>query len=258
MIRSSSSVFCERDRAVHDVLDHDRALVRIAEAHHRVRRPSRGRGAVPAAAVVARLLLARELRRAHRVELFLGAVAVIRLAFARGTARSLPRSDRSAASGRTGPRRDRARATPCRRGSPARLRPSSARGPCPRSRRMNWPPMPARVQPAEQRRAHAADVQQAGGARGESGTDAHGRFATGTRRHTGRRVNWWAVDETRIGDPIRVLATTRMSTDIWGSQARRVAARKAAAPAANVNDHDARKYGRHARRPSDSPAFRSR
>ena len=32
----------------------------------------------------------------------------------------------------------------------------------------------ARVQPAEQRRAHAADVQQAGRARGESGAYGHG------------------------------------------------------------------------------------
>ena len=56
----------------------------------------------------------------------------------------------------------------------------------------------ARVQPREQRRAHAADVQHAGRAGSETGTDGHG--ATGDRIVHGRRqtdhvrsVGWWAV-----------------------------------------------------------------
>ena len=52
-------------------------------------------------------------------------------------------------------------------------------------RRMNLPRMVARVQPAKQRRAHAADVQHAGGAGGEARDDrAHsGGHGSGDEWH---------------------------------------------------------------------------
>jgi hypothetical protein len=68
----------ERHRAVDHVLDDGRALFRVLEAHHGLATRGGPRAlAVAAAAVVARLFLARLLIGAHDVQLFLGAVAVI-------------------------------------------------------------------------------------------------------------------------------------------------------------------------------------
>ncbi len=66
----------------------------------------------PPAAVVARLLAARHLLGAQRVELVRRHVAAIRESAARASARSPRDSDPSAASGSTGLRRSRGRATP--------------------------------------------------------------------------------------------------------------------------------------------------
>ena len=79
MIRSSSSRVVERDVAVDDVFDDDGALERIPEAHHRVDAGAR-LSAIAARAVVARLLLRRDLLVAHLLQFFLRAVAAIRVA----------------------------------------------------------------------------------------------------------------------------------------------------------------------------------
>jgi hypothetical protein len=69
----------ESDIAVDHVLDDHCALDRVPEAHDRI--DARARlGAMPARAVVARILLRRELLVAHLLKLFLGAVAAVRVA----------------------------------------------------------------------------------------------------------------------------------------------------------------------------------
>ena len=172
------------DRPVNDVHDDDRPLVRVAEPDHRGDSLARG-APLAAATVVPWLLLTRQLCRAHLLQLLLRAVAVIGLVLAEElrdhfriaveTARLIVRAlvviepepchavenhaygfiGRSLAIGVLDPQNELATHAP-------------------------------RVQPAEKRGTHAADVQQAGGARGESGADAHGRwFWIRTRRHTG-------------------------------------------------------------------------
>ena len=70
----------EHHLSAHQILDHHLALLRIAETDHegRVRRGRLGTGA--AMPVVARLLLARHLRLAQRLEPFLRAIAAIGMA----------------------------------------------------------------------------------------------------------------------------------------------------------------------------------
>ncbi len=79
MIRSSSSTFWNVTLPCTASFDDHGAFGRVLEAHDR--RDARNRLlAVAAAAVVARLFLARELVVAHLLEFFLRAVTVIRLA----------------------------------------------------------------------------------------------------------------------------------------------------------------------------------
>ena len=66
---------------VYDVVDYHRALIGVAEPDHRLDAWTR-RNPLPATPVVSGLLLARDLCRAHLIELLLRAVAVIRLALA--------------------------------------------------------------------------------------------------------------------------------------------------------------------------------
>ena len=167
----------ERDRPVDQVIDHHRALERIAEAHHR--RHARARlPAIAAAAGIARLLLARELLLAQRIELLLGAVAVIRMSRGQHVAdhgaiavEALRLVVRALVGGESEPRH-------ALEDHPHRLlggalaigildaQHEPAAG-------------PARVEPAVKRRADAPHVEHAGGARGKSGDYGHG---TGTAR----------------------------------------------------------------------------
>jgi hypothetical protein len=69
----------EHHVAVDHVFDHDRAVDRILESHHRIDAGTR-LPAVPARAVVARLQLRRGLPVAHFLQLFPGAVTAVRVA----------------------------------------------------------------------------------------------------------------------------------------------------------------------------------
>src|SRR5690606_11793430 len=68
----------ETDVAVNLVFDHDNPLERILEANDRIDTWA-GLGAMPTSAVVLRLLFRFELTDTHRIELFLRAVAAIRM-----------------------------------------------------------------------------------------------------------------------------------------------------------------------------------
>ena len=151
-------------------------MVRVAEPDDRGDAVARG-GALAAPTVVSRLLLARELRRAHLLELLLGAVAVIRLVFAE----ELRDHFRVAVE----PARLVIRTLVVIEPEPGHAVEDHADGFIRRALAIGvldpqdeLAAQAARVQPAEKRGTHAADVQQTGRARGESGTHAHGRFAT--------------------------------------------------------------------------------
>jgi hypothetical protein len=185
----------EGDRAVHDVVHHDLPLVRVAEADHRIH-ARHGLAAVPAAAVVARLFLAGHLAGAQLVQLLPGAIAVVGLALAQElvddllvTVHALRLVEGSLVVVEAQPLHaveDRLH----------RLgRGSLAVGVL--DAQDELPAVSARVQPAEQRGAHAADVQHAGGTGSKAGADGHGTSAAGSqkrqRRRRGRRGIWWAV-----------------------------------------------------------------
>ena len=123
------------DAPLDAVVPRDAAGQRIPEADHRrdARRRRHPGGVLgPPAAVVARLLAARHLRGAQGVELGGRHVAVVGEPALEHLGERPRDSGPSAASGRTDPRRSRARARPSRRGSPAPPPASSARRRCPR------------------------------------------------------------------------------------------------------------------------------
>ena len=188
----------ERDRAVHHVVDDHLPLVRVAEAHHRVDARHRllcggGSGRRSAASPCAPSAPARSSSSSS-----LRAVAVVGLALAQELVDDLPvpvhalrlverplvvveaeplhavedrlhRLGRGAlAVGVLDAQDERAAVT-------------------------------ARVQPAEQRRAHAADVQHAGGTRGEAGADGHGGAPDKVGKGRGfsrARPSPWSVERT--------------------------------------------------------------
>ena len=134
------------DRALDHVVPGDDAALRVAKADHRRdalghRRQRLARLGAPAA-VVERLLAARALRLAHRLELGRRRVAAVGAARGEHPRRRPRRSGRGAASGRPDPRHDRDRASAA---TPRSARPtprSSGRRRCPRcagrSRRRWW------------------------------------------------------------------------------------------------------------------------
>ncbi len=165
----------EHDRSVHDVLNDHLPLVGAAKAHHRIHARPRVR-ARPAAAVVARLLLARELRRAPLLELLLAAVAVVGVAVGQEL-----RDDLAVPVHPPGLVEH---ALVVVEPEPLHALEDRLHGLGRGALEVGvlyaqdeHAAAAARVQPAEQRRAHAADVQHASGARGESGADGHGAGA---------------------------------------------------------------------------------
>ena len=172
MIRSSSCSVLERDVAVDHVLDDHDALDGIPEAHDRI--DARARlGAMPARAVVARILLGGELLVAHLLQLFLGAVAAIRVACLQELREHFavpvhaPRLvERALVVAQPQPLH--AVQDHLRRfvGGALAVGVLDAQD--------ELAAMTARIQPGEQRRAHAADVQQTGRTRRKAGTDGHG------------------------------------------------------------------------------------
>ena len=169
----------ERDGAVHEIFDHDRAVQRILEAHHRLHAGTR-LGAIAADAGIARLFLARGLLRAHLLQLLLGAVAVIR-----GAGREHLRDHFAIAIEAL---RLVVRAFVRVEPQPLHALEDDAHGLVGGALAVRvldtqneLAAVAARIQPAEKRRAHATDVQQAGGARGEAGYYRH-RGADGSIR----------------------------------------------------------------------------
>ena len=169
----------ERHGAVHQVFDHDGAVQRILEAHDRLHAGTR-LGAIAAKAGIARLFLARGLLRAHVVQLLLRAVAVI------GSAGGEHLRDHFAiaieALGLVVRALVRVEPQPLHAfedhahglvGGALAVRVFDAQD--------EFAAVAARLQPAEKRRAHAADVQQAGGAWSEAGYYRH-RGADGSIR----------------------------------------------------------------------------
>ena len=157
--------------AVYLVLDHDDALVGIPEtndgldARHRL-------GPLAAASVVARLLPSLTLGRPHGVQLFLAAIAVVGLALgdqlfgdlgvAIEVLRLVERPDVGTQLEPLHPVQD--DLDRLLRGSfPVGVLDPQHEGAA----------MLLRVQPREQRRAHAADVEESGGTGSESGLDGH-------------------------------------------------------------------------------------
>ena len=149
---------------------------RVAKADHRRdalghRRQRLARLGAPAA-VVARLLAARALRLAHRVELGRRAVAAVGPARGEHRARRPRGSGRGAASGRSGLRRSRGRAS----ASTSRIWSTDvlrrARDVGVLDAQDEVAAVVAREGPREQRRARGAEVQEAGRRRRDAGADA--------------------------------------------------------------------------------------
>ena len=173
----------EGDGPVDDVVDDHGALVRVAEAHDRIDACAR-RATVTAATVVPGLLLARELRRAHFLELLLRAITVISLALAEEPADDFGVSIEAPGLVE--------RSLVVIEAQPLHAVEDHLHGFLRRTLSVGvldaqdeHAAVAPRVQPAEKRRAHAADVQQAGGARGKAGAHGHERFWMRTRRLIG-------------------------------------------------------------------------
>jgi hypothetical protein len=165
------SIF-EGDIAVHEVMHHDLALERILEADDRLDAGTRVATIAPAA-VVTRFFLARHLFAAQLLEFFLGAVAAIRLAGCEELLDHLAIARKA-------------------RGLEERT--LVGREPEPAHALENHPhrfvggalaigildpqdefaAMATGMEPGKERRAHAADMQHAGGAWGEAGNDRRG------------------------------------------------------------------------------------
>jgi hypothetical protein len=173
MMRSSSSWFWKGDVALDQVADHGGAGLRVLEADHR-RRAGRRVGPVAAAAVVARLLLARHLARAHLVELLLGAIAAVGAALLEHLAGdravavvALGLEHRLLVGGEAEPLH--AVEDRLDRGVGRALAVGVL------DAQQEAPAVLAREQVREQRGARAADVQETGRAGREAGDDGHGQ-----------------------------------------------------------------------------------
>jgi hypothetical protein len=162
----------EHHPAMHQVLDHDLAVERVLEADDRVDARPRV-GAVAPAPVVARLLLARHLLRAQLVELFLGAVAAVRLALRQQLPDHLAISREALRLVVRALVRREAQPLHALEDHPHRLL-GRALAVGVLDPQDEAPAVAPRMQPAEQRRAHAADMEHPGRARGETGDDRHG------------------------------------------------------------------------------------
>ena len=123
----------ERDRAPYQIIEDDGTVVRIPEPNDGIDPGRRRSGPVPAPPVVAGLLGARALCRAHRLELFLAAVAAVRPALAQQSLDVAPGTAPAGRSGTRDLRRLRARAIGVRPRSRRSMPASNARDRCPRS-----------------------------------------------------------------------------------------------------------------------------
>ncbi len=169
------------DAALDLVVEHDCARGRIAEADHAVGIVAQRFVAIAVVAVVARLLAARHRRGAHRLDLLLRLVRVIRLAGLEQILGRLPVTihaqglvERALVRGEAEPvhalddRIDRHLGRTLAIGILDAQDEFTAAMP--------------RLQPAVQRGARTADVQETGGTRGETGADSHRQA---WRRETG-------------------------------------------------------------------------
>ena len=167
----------EGDVAADEVVHHHFAVGGVAKTHHRRRVARRRRGEIPAAAVVARLFLARELRLAPGGEIFGRAVAAVGVAGIQQVIEHLPVSvealglvERPLVVVQTQP------GHAFQDGVDRFLGGALAVGVL--DAQDEGAAVVARVQPGEQRRAGATDVQIAGGTWGEAAADAHEKAGT--------------------------------------------------------------------------------
>ena len=211
MTRSSSSRLSNAALPPHQVVEDDGAVDRIGEPHHGVDTGRRRSGPVPATPVVAGLLAARALGGAHRVELLLAAVATIRLALAQQPLDVLlvqrqpfglkPGTFVGIEPEPPEPVEDCVDRRPGRSLAIGVLDPEH-----------EGAAMAAREQPAEQRGAGAADVQESGGTRCEPGPYVHAGIistavASGARKAfgaAGSAGHGGAIGGGKVGAPPRV------------------------------------------------------
>ncbi|EIM03453.1 hypothetical protein UU5_00600 [Rhodanobacter sp. 115] len=162
----------ELDATLHLVLEHHRAFLRIAEADHPVRVLTEGFVAVAVIAVVARLLALRHGGLAHRLDLFLGLIGVVRLALGQQLFGHFPVAGQAMGlvhRGLVG-----IQVQPVHRiqdGLHRFLGGAFAIGILDAQHELAT--TPPRLQPAIQCGACATDVQETGGAGGETGADGH-------------------------------------------------------------------------------------
>src|SRR2546421_3642462 len=185
----------KRHRPVHQVLHHHRAIQGIAKTYYRIDSLAE-RAAIAADAGVARLLLARDLLLAQRIQFLLRAVTVI------GAAGLQHAPDDFAVTIETLRLivRTLVRVEP-EPGHALENHPHRLRGGALAVRVLDTQNEPAarapRVQPAEQRRARAANVQQPGGAGRKARDDRHGGPADPSANVRGAHVTKGRSDPPR-------------------------------------------------------------